>query len=348
MSNDQETPDGRPVVAPPIRTTYEPNRDRPVMRAIREMMEPLGFTDDSRATVTRLLGRVGELERNKALLEKENRELRSRLEGMPTGMWATAEALRATEARMNAAEKRVAEFETELSKHQQSTFHPDWSLLKATQESLREHMAGWKAAESRALAAEKRVAELEALKSEVCDHHGLVQDVVERLKAAESRADAAEKKRDELNGCVLSMQVGLKNMRRDREKLEGALADMERDRNALESDRSILVRNNEEERERFQKDLAAATELDRAKQEHIEQLGNRIQEVLKVQAALVQGLEKSEGALSDLLAFGLSVGEKIDIRSARDAARAALTLVTPKPEPKDQRSQEEFELKAGA
>ena len=34
----------------------------------------------------------------------------------------------------------IAELEQELSKFQKSEFHPDWSLLKASQDSLREHM----------------------------------------------------------------------------------------------------------------------------------------------------------------------------------------------------------------
>jgi len=36
---------------------------------------------------------------------------------------------------------RVAELEAELAKHQQSQFHPDWSALEATRESLREAWA---------------------------------------------------------------------------------------------------------------------------------------------------------------------------------------------------------------
>lgn len=34
---------------------------------------------------------------------------------------------------------RVAKLEAELATHQESTFHPDWSLLEATRGSLREH-----------------------------------------------------------------------------------------------------------------------------------------------------------------------------------------------------------------
>lgn len=36
--------------------------------------------------------------------------------------------------------KRIAELEAELAKYQSSEFHPDWSMLQAAQESLREHM----------------------------------------------------------------------------------------------------------------------------------------------------------------------------------------------------------------
>lgn len=37
--------------------------------------------------------------------------------------------------------ERIAELEAELAKHQESSFHPDWSLLEATRESLREAQA---------------------------------------------------------------------------------------------------------------------------------------------------------------------------------------------------------------
>lgn len=37
--------------------------------------------------------------------------------------------------------ERIAEIETELSKFQESPFNPDWSMLEATRDSLREHMA---------------------------------------------------------------------------------------------------------------------------------------------------------------------------------------------------------------
>ena len=36
---------------------------------------------------------------------------------------------------------QIAELEGELAKHQESSFHPDWSLLDATRESLREAQA---------------------------------------------------------------------------------------------------------------------------------------------------------------------------------------------------------------
>ena len=34
---------------------------------------------------------------------------------------------------------RITELEAELARHQESEFHPDWSLLEATRASLREH-----------------------------------------------------------------------------------------------------------------------------------------------------------------------------------------------------------------
>jgi cell division septum initiation protein DivIVA len=40
----------------------------------------------------------------------------------------------------------------ELATHQESSFHPDWSMLEATRSSLREHMAAWQAAQSQAAA----------------------------------------------------------------------------------------------------------------------------------------------------------------------------------------------------
>lgn len=40
------------------------------------------------------------------------------------------------------AADRIEELEAELSKHQESSFHPDWSLLVATRESLKDHMSG--------------------------------------------------------------------------------------------------------------------------------------------------------------------------------------------------------------
>lgn len=45
---------------------------------------------------------------------------------------------------------RVAELEAELAKHQQSSFHPDWSALEATRESLREYQARVKELEAAA------------------------------------------------------------------------------------------------------------------------------------------------------------------------------------------------------
>jgi len=36
--------------------------------------------------------------------------------------------------------QRIAALEAELKKHQESEFHPDWSMLEATRASLREHM----------------------------------------------------------------------------------------------------------------------------------------------------------------------------------------------------------------
>ena len=44
-------------------------------------------------------------------------------------------------APLMAKDQRIAELEAELSKHQESRFHPDWSLLMATRESLREAQA---------------------------------------------------------------------------------------------------------------------------------------------------------------------------------------------------------------
>ncbi len=38
-------------------------------------------------------------------------------------------------------ERQLEAARAELAKHQESEFHPDWSMLKATQRSLRQHMA---------------------------------------------------------------------------------------------------------------------------------------------------------------------------------------------------------------
>lgn len=43
-------------------------------------------------------------------------------------------------AERNAARVEVEQLKRELAKHQEASFHPDWSMLKATRESLREHM----------------------------------------------------------------------------------------------------------------------------------------------------------------------------------------------------------------
>ena len=48
----------------------------------------------------------------------------------------------------DAAEKEIAALKAELAKHQKSPFHPDWSLLRATRDSLRE--SGLEIAELRA------------------------------------------------------------------------------------------------------------------------------------------------------------------------------------------------------
>jgi hypothetical protein len=44
---------------------------------------------------------------------------------------------------------RIAALEKELAECQESEFHPDWSMLKAARESLREHMANEKALEAK-------------------------------------------------------------------------------------------------------------------------------------------------------------------------------------------------------
>lgn len=46
--------------------------------------------------------------------------------------------------------ERITELEAELSRHQESQFHPDWRLLEATRESLREAWAKLKEMEQTA------------------------------------------------------------------------------------------------------------------------------------------------------------------------------------------------------
>ncbi len=81
-------------------------------------------------------------------------------------------------------ELEIDRLRTELAKHQSSEFHPDWSLLKATQHSLREHMALVKAAQ--------------AEKSEAIGAAAALEIEIERLNAvcadliAEERAACAK------------------------------------------------------------------------------------------------------------------------------------------------------------
>ena len=42
-------------------------------------------------------------------------------------------------AELRKARNLITSLQAELSKHQESEFHPDWSMLKATRNSLREH-----------------------------------------------------------------------------------------------------------------------------------------------------------------------------------------------------------------
>jgi hypothetical protein len=57
--------------------------------------------------------------------------------------------------------ERITELEAELTKHQESRFHPDWSALEATRKSLREAWAKLKETEQTATAG---VAAKEALR----------------------------------------------------------------------------------------------------------------------------------------------------------------------------------------
>lgn len=56
--------------------------------------------------------------------------------------WDAVETLQRVGACQAAHHRKQRQaLEAELSQHQRSEFHPDWSLLQATQESLREKMA---------------------------------------------------------------------------------------------------------------------------------------------------------------------------------------------------------------
>jgi multidrug resistance efflux pump len=57
---------------------------------------------------------------------------------------------------------RVDELEAELAKHQGSTFHPDWSLLEATRDTVEELKRELKIANTFAVSRRKTIADLQA------------------------------------------------------------------------------------------------------------------------------------------------------------------------------------------
>ncbi len=62
-------------------------------------------------------------------------------------------------ARIMELQAEIAALKAELAKHQQSSFHPDWSALKETRESLREAWAKLKEMERTAADALKEAGE---------------------------------------------------------------------------------------------------------------------------------------------------------------------------------------------
>lgn len=56
------------------------------------------------------------------------------------------------ESWVDAYEEHINALEAELSKHQESEFHPDWSLLEASRDSLLEHMGLLKKSEAQVAA----------------------------------------------------------------------------------------------------------------------------------------------------------------------------------------------------
>jgi len=74
--------------------------------------------------------------------------------------------------------ERIEELEAELAKHQGSTFHPDWSLLEATRDTVEELKRELKIANIFAVSRRKVIAELQTE----------VEELEARLKAEEGKA----------------------------------------------------------------------------------------------------------------------------------------------------------------
>lgn len=96
-------------------------------------------------------------------------------------------------------QEEIEELQSELAKHQQSEFHPDWSLLKATQASLREHMALVKSAQAElAKVREERDEAQRAKYGTPCS----CESWIAQVRASEERAESAEARVKELEAAL--------------------------------------------------------------------------------------------------------------------------------------------------
>jgi hypothetical protein len=148
-----------------------------------------------------------------AEIEKRLKEIESDPDSDKTwAMWPTVRSLIATVreqmARAEGAEAKL------LAKSQDEGFHPDWSLLKATQASLREHMRGWKA---------------EQVKREVAE--GALQLATSRCEQHQADASHLETQLDDLR----------KQTTAEREELRARAQAAEKELAALKANPILLV-----------------------------------------------------------------------------------------------------------
>lgn len=107
--------------------------------------------------------------------QAESERLKARAEdsetALRTGLSRSAHALAIENV---VAAKEIERLKAELAKHQESEFHPDWSLLEATRSSLREHMAMLKAIRATTLEeARKRLVDIQSDYGSIADTRGV-------------------------------------------------------------------------------------------------------------------------------------------------------------------------------